>query len=162
MSIGCWSQPGGRQIYAGEHKPPESSKRNPKARRATQNRSEIPRSSEHCWPQRLTKATKLNHAFMNHIAPSQQMNRQVPRGRKFEVHSLPLHTQHPNPLAQSRGGETSLAVVERGESRELSVTQCVWIEGFRGEALCNHSIVFIRATTSLSPCIGFSLHGQLC
>jgi hypothetical protein len=44
-----------------------------------------------------------------------------------------------NPHFQPRSGDTSLALGERGESREPSVTQGIRSEWFGGESLCRNA-----------------------
>ena len=88
--FGCWFQPGGRQIYAGERQPPESRKSDPKARRAIQKCARSPQSSESYWPQRLTKATKMIYAFMHCVSDHPtQMKPEVSRGRMSKSTTFP-------------------------------------------------------------------------
>ena len=88
--FGCWFQPGGRQIYAGERQPPESRTSDPKAPRAIQTCARSPQSSESYWPQRLTKATKMIYAFMHCVSDHPtQMKPEVSRGRMSKSTTFP-------------------------------------------------------------------------
>ena len=62
-----------------------------------------------------------------------------------------------NPVVQPRSGDITLALGERGESREPSVTRGQKRDGFGGEGLCGHFIVSIRTATSVTADIDSSM-----